>query len=66
MWKSMSNGGATSQSYLTSLVSIFTYILTLSGSKGRTLHLLKEKTKRVSKQKKRLKIDLLEIKEVNF
>ena len=56
--RSAGNGGKISISSPTFLVSIFG-ILTLSGCKGRTIHLLKESSKPVPKQKKRRKIELL-------
>ena len=56
--ESMRSGGRPSTSCHISLVSFFKS-LTLSGSKGRTLHLLKESAKPVPREKKRRKIALL-------
>ena len=63
-WRSAGNGGTISISSPTSLVSIF-FELTLSGCKGRTIHLLKESSKPVPKQKKRRKIEVLPMESSN-
>lgn len=54
----MTSGGRISTSSLISVVSTFRS-LTLVGSKGRCIHLLKETAKPVPKQKKRRKVELL-------
>ena len=58
--RSMKSGGTIWTLCLTFHVSIISR-LTQVGSKGRTLHLLKENAKPVPKQKKRRKINLLDL-----
>ena len=59
-FRSTESGGTSSMRCPSSVVSIFQDI-TSSGTKGRTIHLLKESTKPVQRAKKRRKVALLEI-----